>query len=25
MLHRIAVPLEQKAFQLGLRIEQPQF
>lgn len=24
MLHRSGVPLEQKAFQLGLRIEQPQ-
>jgi len=24
MLHRIGVPLERKAFQLGLRIEQPQ-
>lgn len=24
MLHRRGVPLEQKAFQLGLRIEQPQ-
>lgn len=23
-LHRIGVPIEQKAFQLGLRIEQPQ-
>jgi uncharacterized FAD-dependent dehydrogenase len=24
MLHRIGVPMERKAFQLGLRIEQPQ-
>src|SRR4029450_11979234 len=24
MLHRLGVPLERKAFQLGLRIEQPQ-
>lgn len=24
MLHQLGVPLEQKAFQLGLRIEQPQ-
>lgn len=24
MLHRVGVPLEPKAFQLGLRIEQPQ-
>ncbi len=24
MLHRVGVPMERKAFQLGLRIEQPQ-